>query len=367
MTTAPTARVAVVATPFGFGPAAKAYSIGTLLAAEYDFDVRYYGSASALDFFAAQGLNARELSNGNTDFASGCDAVVNVLAPELIMSTAIAARTHYVDSLGFMWQDADVPTESMLRQVRGYYAQDLFGSAANLSRLGIPGVVPVSGIVTDSTVSPHRCPGRGSRRALVNLGGLGNPAGTRSARAYLPLVKRLITELQRGPYELTVAMNRSIDGLTLDTDVPVEHHSSEAFQAAVTACDVVFSSPGMTTLVEVSRAERPYVPLPPQNWSQVVITGHLARQSGQEVWSFLTEHYSAIDEHDEEMRKAAAVREINNRLAANGKFAAKYGSLALHAAEAAEVPTVGAPFEGAHDVAAAVAVDLGASGGPPRK
>ena len=130
MTAVTLARVALLATPFGFGPASKAYSIGCLLSDEYDIDVHYFGSDCALDFFAAHGLCARGLAGPvperDLNFVAGCDAVVNVLAPELIPSPEIAALTHYVDSLGFIWQHSDLPPQSLLHQVRGYYAQDLF-------------------------------------------------------------------------------------------------------------------------------------------------------------------------------------------------------------------------------------------------
>ena len=370
MTAVTLARVFLLATPFGFGPASKAYSIGCLLSDEYDIDVHYFGSDCALDFFAAHGLCARGLAGPvperDLNFVAGCDAVVNVLAPELIPSPEIAALTHYVDSLGFIWQHSDLPPQSLLHQVRGYYAQDLFGSAENLALLGIPNVTPVSGIVSETSALSSR-PGRDRPRGVVNLGGLGNPAGTGSARAYLPLVERLLVDLQKGPYRLTVAMNRAIGELSLTTDVPVKQFSGADFLATVACCDVVFSSPGMTTLVEASQASRTYVPLPPQNWSQVVISGHMAAQSDLEVWSFLSARYRGIDKRDDEMRKAAAVREVNRELAADPRFVTEYGVLALRAAEAAEAPTVGAPFDGAREVAAAVAADLGKCGNPRRR
>lgn len=368
MTVVTPPRVALLATPFGFGPASKAYSIGCLLADEYDMDVHYFGSDCALDFFAAQGLCARGLASPvpeqDPDIVARCDAVVNVLAPELIRSPEIAALTHYVDSLGFMWQHADLPPHSLLRHVRGYYAQDLLGSAANLARLGIPNVTPVSGIVSQTAVPPSR-PSRATSRAIVNLGGLGNPAGTGSAQAYLPLVERLLTGLQKGPHVLTVAMNRAIGELSLTNDVPVEQFSSADFLATVAGSDVVFSSPGMTTLVEVSQAGRPYVPLPPQNWSQVVISGHMAAQTNLDVWSFLSAQYREIDERDDEMRKAAAVREINRELAADPRFVAEYRTLTQRAADTAHAPTLGAPFDGAREVAAAIAADT--CGNPQRR
>ncbi|MGY5309159.1 hypothetical protein [Nocardia gipuzkoensis] len=358
----PQARIAVLATPFGFGPASKAYSIGQLLSREYSADVQYFGSDSAWDFFAAQddlpSHRLNQITEGELDFIASCDAIVNVLAPELISSPGLAALTHYVDSLGFMWQEADLSPQSLLRHVRGYYAQDLFGSVTNLKKLGISGVTAVSGIVAEqgmSTIPPSKYD---APHGLVNLGGLSNPAGTASADAYLPMLERLLTELQGRPYHLTVAMNCSNLDLSLSSTWKVRHLSGTDFRAALANCDVVFSSPGMTTLIETSQAGRPYVPLPPQNWSQVVICRHMAERSSLEIWPFLVGRYTGIEAHFPEMRKAAEVREINRHLAADAGFAAAYGTLARYAAAVAEVPTVGAPFGGARQVAAAVAADI---------
>ncbi len=352
-------RVAVVATPFGFGPSSKAFSIGRVLTARYDLEVRYFGSACARDFFAAQGAPVSDLPSSLADTLSEYDAVVNVLAPELIPSREVAARTHYVDSLGFMWQQADLPLNSRLRQVRAYYAQDVFGSVENLTQLGFPDVIPVPGITGSAEFpAPHN---GASPSAIVNLGGLINPAGARSAQAYLPLVRGLINGLGAGPYKLTVAMNLAAGDLAVD--VPVRQLSVAGFRAAMQAIDVVYSSPGMTTLVESSQAGRTFVPLPPQNWSQVVIAEHMLARSSLDIWRFLTEPYLGIDKADDEMRKAAAVREVNLALGRSAQFAGDYVELALAAAQAGEVPALGAPYDGADKVAAAVVADLSVADG----
>ncbi|MFE7117744.1 hypothetical protein ACFU99_20245, partial [Streptomyces sp. NPDC057654] len=300
------ARIAVVATPFGFGPASKAHAITQVLTGRYGLRVQYYGAGSAGDFFDAQGgPRARPISvdvlEREPGLLAGYDAIVNVLAPELIRSRDAAAMTYYVDSLGFMWQPADIPADSPLRRVRGYFAQDVFGSVAHLTALGVPGVRPVSGIVAPpvspappepsappdlAAPSTGRAPAVGAparartnvhahtharTRVLAHLGGLGNPAGNGSAHAYLPLVRQLLGALRRDDYELTVAMNQAGDTFRLAAGTAVRHLSGTGFQQALADCATVLSSPGLTTLIEASQAARPYVPLPPQNWSQVVI------------------------------------------------------------------------------------------------
>ncbi|MFD7668419.1 hypothetical protein [Streptomyces sp. NPDC059788] len=360
------ARIAVVATPFGFGPASKAYTITQVLTGSYGMSVHCYGADSAGDFFDAQdGVRARHISAGALDrepgLLSGYDAIVNVLAPELIRSRETAAATYYVDSLGFMWQSADIPVDSPLKQVRGYFAQNVFGSVENLTALGVPGVRPVSGIVSAPAPAPSadRAPDGPPARALVHLGGLGNPAGTGSAHAYLPLAERLLGALRDDGYELTVAMNQAGSAFRLAGGGAVRQLSGTGFQQALADCATVLSSPGLTTLIETSQAGRPYVPLPPQNWSQVLICEHMSRLSGQGVWPFLAGRYRAVDTRAAEAAKAAAVREINRDLAADEGFLAEYGRLARRAAREGEVPTVGAPFGGAEEIASVVAADLG--------
>ncbi|MQS05754.1 hypothetical protein [Streptomyces alkaliphilus] len=362
--------MAVVATPFGFGPASKAYSIGRVLAEEHDMDVRYHGSGSALDFFAAQPdtiSSPLDTTSPPVDpsIPGSADAVINVLAPEMIPSAEIAASTYYVDSLGFMWERADVPEDSPLTRVRAYFAQDLFGSVANLSRLGLRRVIPVSGIVAPVPLPGAPVPGTPDRtRALVQLGGLGNPAGPESGRVYLALAERLLIALGKNSYELEIAMNRSDDGFRLEVDAPVRHLSAEGFRIALGGCDVVLSSPGMTTLVEVSQSRRPYVPLPPQNWSQVVICRHMTRRSGHGIWTFLTRPYDSIDARGPEEEKAAAVREVNRQLASDTGFIRGFAEIAHEAVSDPEVPEVGNPFEGAREIAATVARDLNVGKSP---
>lgn len=358
-------QIAILATSFGFGPASKAYSIGRVLTQAYGIDVHYYGTGSALDFFHAQeSVRALQISaetlERDPSFLRPYTSIVNVLAPEFIGSREIAEVTYYVDSLGFMWQEADVPEDSLVRHVRAYFAQDLFGSVDNLGKLGVPRVTSVSGIVSAPLLATEE--GQpGKIRGLVNLGGLSNPAGTESADAYLPLVDRLLGTLQDGTHELSVAMNCVASDFPLSVGRPPRCHSGLDFQEALTRCDIVFSSPGLTTLIETSQAGKAYVPLPPQNWSQVVICEHMNRLSTQDIWRFLTAPYTGIDPRAEEASKAAAVREINRKLATDSEFVLEFGRLAQQAAQASEIPTVGNPFQGAEEIAAFVAADLGAT------
>ncbi|MEW1549960.1 hypothetical protein [Streptomyces tsukubensis] len=357
-------RVAVVATPFGFGPASKAYSIGQVLTRDHALDVTYYGTDSALDFLSAQpGIRTEPLGPArpgqDPPALAAADAVVNVLAPELVTSDELAARTYYVDSLGFMWGAADLPPDSPLHRVRAYLAQDIFGSAAHLARLGLRGVIPVSGIVAPPEAAVVRKAER--TRVLVHLGGLGNPAGHTSGQVYLTLVERLLTALQGDdPGGMSVAMNQANGAFTLRAGLPVRHLSAAGFHRALADCDTVLSSPGLTTLVEVSRARRPYVPLPPQNWSQVLISRRLAARPGHGLWPFLTGPYGRIAEKAPEAEKAMAVSEINRRLGRDGGYVTRYARLARQAMGTPRAPEVGAPFEGAREVAAVVAADLSA-------
>ncbi|MFJ8229724.1 hypothetical protein ACIQ9E_07150 [Streptomyces sp. NPDC094448] len=367
------ARVAVVATPFGFGPASKAYSIGQVLARHHALDVTYYGTGSALDFLTAQpGIRTEPLGSSrpgqDPPALAAADAVVNVLAPELVTTAALAARTYYVDSLGFMWGAADLPPDSPLHQVRAYLAQDIFDSAAHLARLGLRAVIPVSGIVAPPPALPSPAvppEGAAVRKAeripvLVHLGGLGNPAGHTSGQVYLTLVERLLTALRRDhPDGMSVAMNQANGAFTLGAGLPVRQLSAAGFHHALAGCDTVLSSPGLTTLVEVSQARRPYVPLPPQNWSQVLISRRLAARPGPPgLWPFLMSPYDRIAEQAPEAEKAMAVSEINRQLGRDDGYLTRYARLARHAMANPRTPDVGAPFEGAREVAAVVAADL---------
>ncbi|MCZ0970407.1 hypothetical protein O1L55_00480 [Streptomyces albulus] len=182
---------------------------------------------------------------------------------------------------------------------------------------------------------------------LVQLGGLGNPAGHTSGRVYLALVERLLAAVRDdSAVEMTAAMNHANGAFTLRAGVPVRQLSAADFHTALGRCDVVLSSPGMTTLVEVSRAGRPYVPLPPQNWSQVLICRHLSARSAHDLWPFLTAPYDGIAEGAPEAAKAVAVQEVNRRLGRDDGYAARYARLARHAVGNPETPDLGAPSTG---------------------
>ncbi|MER5818549.1 MULTISPECIES: hypothetical protein [Streptomyces] len=350
-------RVAVVATPFGFGPASKAYSIGEVLRTHWGVDVQYYGTDSARDFFSAQ-PDVRPLAPEAVGGTGAIDAVLNVLAPDLIRSSEEAARTYYVDSLGFMWQPSDIPDGSLLTRVHRYFAQDVFGSVDHLTALGITGVTPVSGIVAETAPTGISPGPRSVRRLLVQLGGLSNPAGRSSGEVYLALAAGLLTALRQDPYELSIAMNRAGGTFSLGSLGQARQLSGRDFHRELATCAGVLSSPGMTTLIEVSRAKCPYVPLPPQNWSQVLISRHMARHSRLGIWDFLIGPYATVDARAPEAQKAAQVGEINQSLAGDTGYTTAYVDLARTALAEARVPDVGAPFDGAHVVAASIADDL---------
>lgn len=350
-------KIAVVPTAFGFGPASKAHSIGEEVASGYDAEVVYYGEASAFEYFSRQSdVEVRALSpdpDQNVAALAKFDAIINVLEPRFVVPQLVR-KTHYVDSLGFMWGSVDLPPESHLRQVRAYYCQDIFGSADNLTGLGLANVVAVSGIVAESSRFPTSHSGPHADR-LVNLGGLSNPAGNLSADAYLPLIDRLLPIFNEDGVESIVVGNDSTALGLPSKSVRLTQLSRAMFDSTMRSCDVVISSPGMTTLIESSKERRAYVPLPPQNWSQVLICRGMIAGSDLSLWEFLAEQYHGIDDRLPELAKANAVRDVNRLLSSSDGFLREYTALARTALELAEVPQVGAPYTGAKAIANCVA------------
>ncbi|MET8756178.1 hydroxymethylcytosylglucuronate/cytosylglucuronate synthase, partial [Streptomyces sp. NPDC004667] len=119
--------------------------------------------------------------------------------------------------------------------------------------------------------------GRPYRRALISLGGLRAP-GLVDPRHYPSLVVPAALEAlaAHGIEEVHIAGNLPGDlaGLLVDSCVapprttagPLGHG---AFLERLDACDVLLTSPGLTTLLEAGGLDVPTVCLPPQNLSQI--------------------------------------------------------------------------------------------------
>ncbi|MGH8895684.1 MAG: hydroxymethylcytosylglucuronate/cytosylglucuronate synthase [Egibacteraceae bacterium] len=200
------------------------------------------------------------------------DAALIVLDPELAASLAArSCPTVYVDSLPFLWGVEDaVPGD-----VAVYCAQRYVGLGAEppASLRSVRNLRWVGGIV-ESTGTP--VPRTGP--VVVNVGGLHSPFVGSADAGYLTLV--LPTALAAlsavAATEVVVCGNLPPDAEGLLSGLPsspvqmrpgLPHRE---FLDLLQKAPVCLTSPGLTTLLELSAAGTPTVVLPPQNISQVL-------------------------------------------------------------------------------------------------
>ncbi|GGL42373.1 hydroxymethylcytosylglucuronate/cytosylglucuronate synthase [Planomonospora parontospora] len=193
-----------------------------------------------------------------------------VLDPELAVALeAVGRPTVYVDSLPYLWTDADaVPSD-----VAAYCAQmcpvlpsAAWGPLRRITRLHWVGPV------IRRAAHHDRAPGR----AVVNLGGLHSPSNPTGNPVYLRLVLRPVMRAlaQCGIREIHICGNaeaaqiRSIVG-DLPRVMSTGPRGHGEFLDLLAGAELLVTSPGLTTLLEALDTGTPTVCLPPQNLSQI--------------------------------------------------------------------------------------------------
>jgi len=186
----------------------------------------------------------------------------------------------FVDSLPFLWTDGDLAWLPL--EAAAYCAQRspqlraesraVVESARNLR--WVAAVVPPTDPGPGAPES--RTPGR-PRRALVSLGGMqapGLPDWRTYPRAVIPPVLRALADCEarsvRVAGNLTPELSDELAEQAprgLDVEFGPLVHAD--FVGALNQCDLLLTSPGLTTLLEAGARGTPTVTLPPQNVSQI--------------------------------------------------------------------------------------------------
>ncbi|MFI9204071.1 hydroxymethylcytosylglucuronate/cytosylglucuronate synthase [Streptomyces sp. NPDC053048] len=302
--------VAVAGADFGWGSSGKLSAVVTALRARSVRPPRFVGLASSLGrpVLAEHGIDRwydvpadDPAAVAEVVRAEGVTAGLVVLeGPAAMALEAAGVPTVFVDSLPFLWTEGDLP--GLPLDVSVYCAQrcvelppecrDVLASVANLHWVG---AVVANGRMPDSRMpgdrlSGDRLSGGGPsatgrapdglvRRALLNLGGLRSPHlpdWTRYPRLVVPAALAALEAF--GVEEVHVAGNVP-DGIVSGlrpgsgpgsalrvTAGPLGHG---AFLDRLADCDVLVTSPGLTTLLEAGALAAPVVCLPPQNLSQI--------------------------------------------------------------------------------------------------
>ncbi|MEV0522805.1 hydroxymethylcytosylglucuronate/cytosylglucuronate synthase [Streptomyces sp. NPDC050439] len=288
------AIVAVAGAEFGWGSSGKLSAVLAALRERSARPLRFVGLASGLGrpLLARHGVDrwydlpvggpAGESADAVAKVveAERIDAAVVVLdGPAAMALEAAGVPTVFVDSLPFLWTEGDLPELPL--KVSVYCAQqsvelpqECLGVLASVRELRW--VEAVIGAPPDLP-APRMSRPRPFRRALVNLGGLRAPGladWTRYPEIVVPAVLEALATY--GVREAHVAGNLPADlaerlcaASGADLRVTAGPLSHGEFLHRLAACDLLLTSPGLTTLLEAGSLSVPTVCLPPQNLSQI--------------------------------------------------------------------------------------------------
>ncbi|WP_179851237.1 hydroxymethylcytosylglucuronate/cytosylglucuronate synthase [Streptomyces sp. TLI_55] len=292
--------LAVAGVSFGWGSAGKIDSVVRALRGLCRVPPRVVGLSTDLGrpLLAGSGID-RWYEVKGTDTAriaeivraEGIRAGLCVLdGPTAKSLEAAGVPAVFLDSLPFLWSEGDLtwlPLEAAAycaqRSPRmGEESRVVVESAKRLR--WVDAVVPPIGPARRTADGPSearerqgvRIPGR-PREALVSLGGMqapGLPEWRTYPRAVIPAVLRALADCEAGAVRVAGNLTPDLihelaaqvpEGLAVEFG-PLVH---DDFVAAMDRCDLLLTSPGLTTLLEASTYGVPTVTLPPQNVSQI--------------------------------------------------------------------------------------------------
>lgn len=270
-------RLLCSAIDFGFGSAGK---LDAILQHLPEAEVTFMDS----EFGSLIGLDSVSQTLSHIDTVDGFDAALVVLNPGLADDlTQRGIDVVYVDSLPHLWGANDF----VCTEVTAYCAQRV----GDLNLRSVEALAEVRHLVEVEAIIPDTSPTRRlNGRALVNIGGVHSPFAGRTSRYASLVVPPMVEMLLNAGYNVRVLGN--VDDSTRAA-LPAEVESGPVPHARMvellSSSSVLFTSPGMTTLLEAGAAGIPTVLLPPQNVSQVLnadrVTGTTAAHPSRVDWA----------------------------------------------------------------------------------
>ena len=323
MTTPPTLLCGAI--PLGYGPAAKLLTIARVLRGR-GLRLIMIGHGTSLELAARSGplfddVVPAQPGDGVREAAvRSADAVLSVMDRDLAQAASIAhAPLYVIDSLLWM-RDAILPA---FLGARRYWAQDFLGLRE------VQGDYETAPAIVGPIVSPHPPrPGCARGELLINLGGCDAPDGAdANYRAYADFVVGgyLDSALARSfaGRATVMAGARCVEALAARHGARGLAFASLPHDAAIerlAGAALIFTSPGVTTVLESFQCGVPTFLLPPQNYSQWC-TLRMLRAAGLAPyalhWEDLTEGPRLADRMPERERNPV-VRAAIARFTADG-------------------------------------------------
>ncbi|MFI7357967.1 hydroxymethylcytosylglucuronate/cytosylglucuronate synthase [Streptomyces avidinii] len=297
--------VALVGAEFGWGSSGKLSAVLSALRDRSTPPLRFVGMASGLGrpLLAEHAVDSwydlpddpGRLAPAVGEFVRSQRVRAAVVVLDGAAATALLAvgvPTVFVDSLPFLWSEGDraaLPLDATVYCAQKSVELPPECRAVLADAGGLRWVEAVIARPRASELEPEpereperergarRGAGRPYRRALVNLGGLRAPSLADPEQYPRLVVPAALEALAvHGIEEVHIAGNLPGDlaGRLVDSSVtpprttagPLGHSE---FLERLDACDVLLTSPGLTTLLEAGGLKVPTVCLPPQNLSQI--------------------------------------------------------------------------------------------------
>ena len=294
-------KIILNAIPFGYGPVSKAVAIAKEISQLMDVEWQLLGTGISLEFMTREGLNAKVIETDPSEsititaskLANDADAALILMDNEWANALSDKMPVFFADSLGFMWDKKDFADYPNMNKMKRYYVQDIFGAFENMHKTGIKNLSAVPAIIDTKSELKSETQGR----EIVHLGGLFNPMSSYATHTYVRGMREIFSEMTMEK-PLGLMSQKAIDAfpeLSIDFEVASLPHAQSL--GAMKASSFVWSSPGLTTLLEMAEGGVNIAPLPPQNYSQALNLRNMVQYHGKdlhEIWHFLAREYEEI-------------------------------------------------------------------------
>ena len=262
---------------FGLGPVGKVSSIVTGLSDEYNFlacgnkfDLNIFNAGIFKDILFSK--DKEKISNFVKKYK--IDYAIVVLDVELATTLmSLGVKVIFVDSLPFMWTQADIDEGLLPLDVTVYCAQ----KCCNLTNDSKKVLAQVKNLIW---INPIQSKLENSYRPYkkdyihINVGGLHSPIGNGESyikTVIIPLLKFFKSEkiiITCG----TDAKKSILKELKLENidskNTRIETLPQKDFLSSANNSKLFLTSPGLTTIYETESLHKPTIILPPQNLSQ---------------------------------------------------------------------------------------------------
>lgn len=262
---------------FGLGPVGKVSSIVTGLSNEYnffacgnEFDLNIFNNGIFKDTLFSK--DKEKISNFvekyNIDYAI---VVLDVELATILMNLNV--KVIFVDSLPFMWTQADID-EGLLPLDATVYCAQKCCNLTNASKKVLAQVKNLKWINPIQSKFEKKYRPYKEEYIHINVGGLHSPIGNGESyikTVIIPLLKIFKSEkiiITCGTTAKISILNELKNEGIDSRNIKVETLQQKDFISSINNAKLFLTSPGLTTIYETESLHKPTIILPPQNLSQ---------------------------------------------------------------------------------------------------